>query len=238
MLVGSQAEAIRPISISKGLKSNPSGGQDHSLAQKSLRIFTLPRHGIENIGINEMVLHKWALVSRGAPPPAGLMPRIKDIPRHPRLIPSDYKTPYILRTFIKDRHVSDIQHIENRGMYKEELTIERSRFPRMNKTLVVNTDGSLNEREFEFCVPPVMVVFQDRRMAHRQRLQSLAKIGRLSKPRSWEATLPEGESQQADQQYCNALCFPYCVPKSIAPRPSIADPLTAKRSHDEDASSE
>ena len=154
---------------------------------------------------------------------------MKRVPKHPKLVPSDYKTPYVLRSFIKDKHTSDIQHIENRGMYKEELSIERSRFPRMNKTLIVQTDGSINEREYEFCVPPVMVVFQDRRMAYRQRLQALAKIGKLSKPRSWDVTLSDEENRPLEQQYCNAVCFPYCVPKNIAPRPNLADPLTAKK---------
>jgi hypothetical protein len=179
-----------------------------------------------------MVLHKWALVSHGAPPPTGLMPRTKAIFKHPKLMPPDYKTPYVLRGFIKDKHISDIQHIENRGMYREEIAIERSRFPRMSKTLVVQTDGSLNEREFEFCVPPLMVLFHDRKMAHRQRLQALAKIGKLGKTRTWEAaTEPDSDERdsQEHQLYCNAVCFPYCVPKLIRPRPSIVDPLMVKK---------
>lgn len=177
-----------------------------------------------------MVLHKWATVQRTAPPSYRLLPKAKTIPTHPRLKPADYKTPYILRPFVKDLHLGAVQHIENRGMYKEELSIERSRFPRFTKSLVVQTDGSLNEREFEFTSPPLLVLFHDRTAAHRQRLLALAKIGKLRKERSWEHAAIEDGPQPSDTLLCNAVAFPYCVPKHLIPRTPLADPLTAKKS--------
>lgn len=175
----------------------------------------------------KMVLHKWAVVNKSAPPPAGLRPLQRTIPNHPRLRPQDYKTPYVLRSFIKDRHTSEVQHLENRGMLREELSIERSRFPRFHKALTIQTDGSLNEREFEFAVPPIVALFQDRLSAHRQRQLALAKIGKLRKEKSWERKVPRRESLNP---VCNATVFPYCVPRKMTVRPPVADPLSSKSS--------
>lgn len=172
-----------------------------------------------------MVLHKWAVVQRSAPAPKNLLPIAKSIDLHPRLRPAEYKTPYVLRTFIKDKHISDMQHIENRGMYKEELFIERSRFPRFQKALVVQTDGSLNEREFEFTVPPFVVLFQDRLAAFKQRQSSLAKIGKLRKD-SWVSC---GRPETCETPMCNALAFPYCVPHEMLKRTKAVDPLAVKK---------
>lgn len=176
-----------------------------------------------------MVLNKWAVVTKSAPPAAGLRPLGRAISANPKLRPADYKVPYVLRGFIKDRHVSEMQHIENRGMYREELAIERARFPRMHKTLVVQTDGSLNEREFEFAVPPVVTLFQDRLSAHRQRQMALAKIGKLRRAKSWET---EEAGKESLNPVCNALAFPYCVPKRMLVRPRVIDPLSAKSATD------
>ncbi|KAG8342829.1 hypothetical protein ERJ75_000045100 [Trypanosoma vivax] len=174
-----------------------------------------------------MVLHKWAVVSRSAPPPKGLRPVARLIPTHPRLRPADYKIPYVLRTFIKDRHVSDMQHLENRGMFSEELSIERSRFPRLCSTFVIQTDGSLNEREFEFAVPPIVTLFHDRLSIYRQRQLELAKIGKTQREKSWETRL---KGEEASNPICNALTFPYCVPKKLLRRPRVEDPLSPKSS--------
>lgn len=182
-----------------------------------------------------MVLNKWAVVNKSAPPPAGLRPLQKVIPSHPKLRPQDYKIPYVLRTFVKDRHTSEVQHLENRGMYREEINIERSRFPRFHKTLTIQTDGSLNEREFEFAVPPIVTLFQDRLSAHRQRQLALAKIGKLRKDKSWETKITGRESLNP---VCNATVFPYCVPKKMLVRPRVVDPLTTKAGGDRSLSDE
>ncbi|EAN78260.1 uncharacterized protein TEOVI_000291200 [Trypanosoma equiperdum] len=174
-----------------------------------------------------MVLHKWAVVSRSAPPPRGLRPIARTIPTHPRLRPVDYKIPYVLRTFIKDRHTSEVQHLENRGMFAEELSIERSRFPRFHSTFTIQTDGSLNEREFEFAVPPIVTLFHDRLSAHRERQLELAKIGKLRKERNWET---EQKGEESVSMACNALAFPYCIPKNMLKRSRVVDPLNSKSS--------
>lgn len=184
-----------------------------------------------------MVLWKWAAATRSPPPVPGLLVRARHVPRHPRMRPADYKTPNVLRPFIRDKQLSEVQHLENRGMYKEELFIERSRFPKMRKTLVIQSDGSLNEREFEVNVPPLMLAFLDRLVAHRQRQVSLAKIGKLRKVKGWETTAAaagkpvEEVYQRSENLMCNALTWPYCVPKNLVRRERVADPLTLKKSN-------
>lgn len=189
-----------------------------------------------------MVLNKWAAVTKSAPPAAGLRPLARTVLQHPKLVPAGYKTPFVIRPFIKDWHRNALQHIEIRGMYKEELSIERSRFPRMQKTFVIQTDGSLNEREMEFAVPPVMLLYQDRLTAYRQRQAALAKIGQRSVSKPWELkptrseTSDQGEededeektSSASDRLMCNALEFPYCVPKKLRVRAPVPDPLRSK----------
>lgn len=172
-----------------------------------------------------MVLNKWAVVNKSAPPAAGLRPLGKAISSHPKLRPVDYKIPYVLRSFIKDRHTSEVQHLENRGMFREELAIERGRFPRLQKTLTIQTDGSLNEREFEFAVPPLVTLFQDRLSAHRQRQVALAKIGKLRKEKSWMTTQ---QGRMTLNSVCNATTFPYCIPKRMIARCATPDPLSSK----------
>ncbi|CCW63256.1 unnamed protein product [Phytomonas sp. EM1] len=172
-----------------------------------------------------MVLNKWAVVSKSAPPPAGLRPLAKYIPDHARLRPVDYKVPYVLRPFIKDLHESEVQHLENRGMYREELAIERGRFPRLHRTLTIQTDGSLNEREFEFVVPPLVTLFQDRLSVHRQQQLALSTIGKSKRKKSWETKLTGKPSLNP---VCNVILFPYCVPKKVLMRPPLANPLSTK----------
>lgn len=172
-----------------------------------------------------MVLNKWAALTKSAPPRVGLRPLARHTPQHPRLVPGDYKTPYVLRPFIKDLHVSNVQYIENRGMLQEELCVERGRFPRMNKVLTVQTDGSLNEREFEFAVPPIITLFQDRLSMHRRRQLALAKLGKLRRADSWQTTT---KGEQSLNPVCNALTFPYCVPAKMLMRPCAVDPLSTR----------
>jgi hypothetical protein len=175
-----------------------------------------------------MVLHKWAVVSRSPAARKGLRPIVDAISENPKLIPADYKIPYIIRPFIKDLHTNSVQHLENRGMYREELSIERSRFPRMLKTLVVQTDGSLNEREFECVVPPLLVAYQDRSSAHRLRQVSLMKIGKLRR----EVNTAQEATEPSEMPMCNALTFPYCVPKHMIRRSALQDPLMVKKHTD------
>lgn len=177
--------------------------------------------------------------------------------------------PYVIRPFTKERQLCELQHIENRGLYKEELSIERHRFPNFQSTFVIQTDGSINEREMEITVPPIVVLFHDRLMAYRQRQLSLAKIGQLHPTHSWEATAnngsgnalkgnenTRGEANDDELEWeevfgeegdegsherkkaaemghrrmacCNALEFPYCVPRMRRLRATCMDPLSVK----------
>jgi hypothetical protein len=174
-----------------------------------------------------MVLHKWATVVKSPSARKGLRPIVESISENPKLRPADYKIPYVLRPFIKDLHTSQVQHLENRGMYKEELSIERSRFPRMLKTLVLQTDGSLNEREFECVVPPLLMLYQDRSSSHRLRQMSLLKIGKHRR----EGMAAQQATELSEIPLCNALAFPYCVPKNMIRRNPVSDPLTSKKTH-------
>lgn len=206
-----------------------------------------------------MVLHKWAVVNKSAPPPLHLRPLARSLLHHSKLLPAKYRVPFIIRPFIRDRHLNELQHIENRGLYKEELCIERSRFPNFQSTFVIQTDGSINEREMEITLPPIVILFHDRLTMHRQRQLALAKIGQTKRTHSWEAvensttteknTSGEEEEEEDDfgdvddddsnsspssptarhrRMLCNALEFPYCVPRMLRVRNPVVDPLSAK----------
>lgn len=182
-----------------------------------------------------MVLHKWALVTR--PPPAMAKPAaaLKRVV-FPSDVPDDRKPPYVMRPFIKEAHVERVQHIENRGMFKEELDIERSRFPKINKSLLLMTDGSLDEREFECLAPPMTILFNDRTVAHKSRVQLLVKAGVTGKSTSWtnDAVQPPSE-----QPLCNALAFPFAVAKPTVVRRAIRDVLLGEaRSAETDGEAE
>lgn len=227
---------------------------------------------------NEMVLHKWAVVNKSAPPPAlgggGGRPIPRTLLHHAKLLPSGYKIPYVIRPFVKEKQLCELQHVENRGMYKEELSLERFRFPSFQSTFVIQTDGAVNEREIETSVPPLMILFYDRSMAFRHRQLALSKIGQLQPSHSWERvprrdsgshggneissskereqgpfvgeeeelTLEdedlEDEGGEEDgrksfgisrrKMVCNALEFPYCVPKMSRIRAPSVDPLSVK----------
>ena len=141
-------------------------------------------------------------------------------PQQPR--PDGYVTPYVIRPFIKSERVDQLQSIENKGMYKEELDIERGRFPQMHRTWLIHTDGSINDREFEFSVPPYIILFRDRLSLHKNRRQQLAKAGLLSA----EKDLQVVKAYEAPASLkCNALEFPYCVPNKAPVRPVTKDLL-------------
>jgi hypothetical protein len=128
----------------------------------------------------------------------------------------ELKLPYVVRPFQKDGHIASLQHIENRGMYKEEIDIERARLPKANKTVTIHTDGSLAEREYEFAVPPVSVVFRDR---HSVYLEDLAEARRLSSE-DWRSAraynVPVCKAPKEDhERKLNILCFPYSVPTKL-----------------------
>jgi hypothetical protein len=132
------------------------------------------------------------------------------------------KQPYVVRPFIKDMHLDDLQHLENRGMYREELDIERSRHPKLSRTLVIRTDGSMDEMEFEFAVPPVLVLFSDRTSTYHAGNARAAKLGRslTASRRTWEnaAPPPPPEASEDVADLWNIVEFPFCVPRKVTPR--------------------
>jgi len=175
-----------------------------------------------------MVLQKWAVVTRGAPPPLGWRLQAKRHRVHPALAAlsgEKAQDVFVLRPFVKDPHVEQLNFIENRGMYKEEWSIERGRFPRFQRTLFIGSDGSVAEREFEFSIPPLVLLYNDRRVAHRARMAALHKIGKQNRLRM-VANLEEVSAPQ--QPVANALCFPYAVPSLVRLRPRVDDPLRQK----------
>jgi hypothetical protein len=146
--------------------------------------------------------------------------------------PDELKRPYVVRPFQRDGHVAILQHIENRGMYREELDIERARMPKLAKTVAIHTDGSLAEREYEFAVPPVSVVFRDRHSVH---LDELAECRRLSSD-AWRSLrgekncVPVCKAPQEDhERKLNMLVFPYAVPTKL---PLRAKPIVALKGND------
>jgi hypothetical protein len=143
---------------------------------------------------------------------------------------NEYKKPYVIRPFVRDGHEAALQHVVNAGMYREELDIERARFPRMNRTLVVQTDGSMSEAEFEFAVPPLTVLFMDRQAAFKLRQQRLRNLGRLGRKALWKNPLA---AAAPDVPMCNAVCFPYCVPSLTPVRRAALDELDARYGEEE-----
>ena len=171
-----------------------------------------------------MVQRKWGTLFGLRVPPIGH--RIPE-PRKFSKRRWDIKTPCVLRSFIKNKHVDNVQHLEIRGMHRDEILIERSRFPNFTKSLVLGTDGSLDEMECEYTLPSLIILFNDREMAHHVRQDALKKIGKMEKLKSWEQPPPPTNVLQ-DEALCNAVAFPYCVPRTIRIRNLHHDPLNVK----------
>lgn len=129
------------------------------------------------------------------------------------------KREFVVRPFQRDGHVAQIQHVENRGMYREELDIERARFPKAVKTLAVQCDGALSEREVEFAVPPVLVLFRDRHAVHLENVAEHRRVGSDAlRCIKGEPAAVRPAPQEAHEQKYNLLCFPYAVPTKLPMR--------------------
>lgn len=135
--------------------------------------------------------------------------------------PEGLKRPYLVRPFQKDGHLAAIQHIEYRGMYREELDIERARFPRTSRTVAIQCDGALTEREAEFTLPPVLVVFRDRHSVNLEQLSEHRRLGstgwRCLRGSAGAAKVGPKPVEDHERKY-NVLTFPYCVPTSLPMR--------------------
>jgi hypothetical protein len=141
----------------------------------------------------------------------------------------ELKNPYLVAPFVKDGHVAALQNIEFGGMYRDELHVDRSRHPRMNKMLTINTDGSLSEREFETTVPPLMVLFSDRASLHKSRLNQIVSSGLVDELKRTQDTWSAADAKEApetpDRTLCNVLAYPYSVPTKVTPRKQRYDVL-------------
>ena len=130
-------------------------------------------------------------------------------PHRPK--PAEEKTPYSYQPFLRSRHVADIETIEIRGMYKEEIRIERGKFPTYNKVWWIHTDGSLSLREVEYNAPSFITLFRDGAYTHRERRENLARRKGRSAYKSWEhnsaSRLETSSIPMVDMNE-----FPYCVP--------------------------
>ena len=147
-----------------------------------------------------------------------MRPRYDVLPHRP---PEKSRTRYVIRPYISDPHVEALQHVENRGMYRRELAIERGKFPKLSKVMVVQTDGALNDLEFEFTVPSLIPLFRDRRMIWYETRAAVAKAGRDQKIHFWKSTkVPEKRSLPV----VNLTQFPYCIPTTVGYRRPVTPP--------------
>lgn len=154
---------------------------------------------------------------------------------HPEKRP---KAAYVIRVPIKDAYTDALQHVENRGMYHEELDLERSRHPKMVKSLHIRSDGALDEVECEYAAPPVVILFSDRLESHKAQMviqQQLGQEGGGKKEsvyRSWidavkptggaagDAAETSGDSDDDTQsKFFNVLEFPFATMQPVTPRP-------------------
>lgn len=161
-----------------------------------------------------------SIIPRSPPPLSPKLTPMALIPRYGKK-PDELKKSFVVRPFQRDGHLANMQHVENRGMYREELDIERARFPRANRTLAVQCDGSLWEREAEYTLPPLLVLFRDRHSVNLENLSEHRRLGsdgwRSLKGAEGAAKVGPKPEQDHEKKY-NMLCFPYCVPTSLPMR--------------------
>jgi hypothetical protein len=180
-----------------------------------------------------------------APAPVNPSQRIvKPKPTTPRgrdKIYSERRHPYVIAPFIRDGHLNALQHVENAGMYRDEMAIERFKHPRLRKSLTINTDGSLSEREFEVASPPLLVLFQDRSSLHRERLNRIMSSALVDDLKAslntWgTAAADQPDPEPVEDTVCNALAHPYAVPAALAKRKArfdVLDPRLAAQQREE-----
>jgi len=144
-------------------------------------------------------------------------------PYHPpkKPIPPEVKPKYMFRAFQKSQYLYDLETIETRGMYKEEMCIERGKFPKYNRLWIILTDGSMVEQDVEYTVAPFVVMYRDRLSVHKEYEQSLMSAGKLKPRRIWENIEPEGTHKEGQISMVNMMEFPYCVPSKKPPREPV-----------------
>lgn len=163
------------------------------------------------------------------------------VPRGRDQIYSEHKRPFLIAPFLRDGHLNAMQHVEIAGMHRDEMAIERFKHPRLKKTLTINTDGSLSEREFEVAVPPLLVLFQDRSSLHRERLNRIMSSALVEDLKvslnTWgTADAAQPDPEPVEETVCNALAHPYAVPSLVAKRKhrfDVLDPRLAAQQREE-----
>eukprot|EP00759_Apiculatamorpha_spiralis_P045142 PhF_6_TR4198/c0_g1_i3/m.5647 len=136
--------------------------------------------------------------------------------RHPKQpLPPYVKTPFLYRSIPKTQHHADLDTIEVRGMYKDELCIQRGKFPKYNKMWLLHTDGAMSELDVEYMTPPIVVLYRDRLSAHKELQENLMKANKLRLKRSWLNIAPKESWEEPSVPMCNMMEFPYCVPSTM-----------------------
>ncbi|KNH05496.1 hypothetical protein XU18_3467 [Perkinsela sp. CCAP 1560/4] len=120
---------------------------------------------------------------------------------------------YSYLPFRRSKHLASLDYIENRGMYKEELSVERGKFPTYNRVLLVHTDGSMSELEAEYFAPPFVVLFQDGSSAFKSIRETKLRQGSEYAEKSTASEIVSSEGSIEEVNHMTE--FPYYVPKNL-----------------------
>ena len=88
-----------------------------------------------------------------------------------------------------------METVEVRGMYKEELEIERGKYPTYNKVWWIHTDGSMIERDVEYACPPFLIVYRDAKSVFRDQQKKRFETPQPT-PSLREPSREEGEGKK------------------------------------------
>eukprot|EP00760_Papus_ankaliazontas_P028100 PhM_4_TR352/c0_g1_i1/m.71475 len=145
-------------------------------------------------------------------------------PYRPRNMPraADVKLPFYFKSFVRNAHLANLDTVETRGMYRDELNIERGKYTRLSKTWYIYTNGSMAEHDVEFTAPPFVVLYRDRLSVYAETQDAHMRAQRLRLRRAWENVVPKDQlPDPAPAPMCNILEFPYCVPSTQTPREAL-----------------
>ena len=116
---------------------------------------------------------------------------------------------YSYLPFRRSNYLSTLDDLESRGMYREELSIERGKFPSYNRVLGIHTNGSLSDYEVEYSCPSFVVLFQDGFSVYKSTKSAQLKLERKS-------PLPKlfDDSRDMGSPTVRLSYFPYVIPSS------------------------
>ena len=111
--------------------------------------------------------------------------------------------------FRRSRQLTLLDNLEVRSMYREEISIERGKFPTFIRVLNVHTDGSTGEHEVEYACPSFVVLFKDCNSVYKS-LDALKRKAYSSNDTNGMMRPPKMPSEHSkDFQFAS---FPYFVP--------------------------